>query len=128
MENRRLAEVQAILTDPTEALLAALGLPRVCPRLDRAVGLVLRQLTHEDVPVWDDWRGVGEEFLQVDFTRQDEHVRSVIYFRWPRPEGGFRYAVDVVKETWEGQEFRSELCPNVRTDEQFGEAIWPLPY
>lgn len=122
-----LEEVQAILNDPTAALLASVGLPQICTRLDKAVGLVLWGLTGDDVPVWDDWKG-GEEFLQVDFPRQGEYVRSVLYFRYPRPEGGYRYAVDVVKETWTGDMFHSDLCVNVRTDEAFAEAIWPLPY
>ena len=124
-----LAEVQAILEDPTPALLAALDLPQICPRLDKAVGLVLRGLTGDDVPVWDDWKGeMAEEFLQVDLPRQDEHCRSVLYFRYPRPGGGYRYVADVVKETWAGEVFDSDLLANIRTDEEFGKAIWPLPY
>lgn len=114
-----LKKIREVCNDPTSSVLAALGLPRICPRLDRAVGIVLihHYAGHPD-PVWE---GEDEEELGVQFPLQDEHDRAVIYVR--KSDGTI--TAEVVATNLETGKMDLRV---VRNDEEWGQAIWPLPF
>jgi hypothetical protein len=114
-----LKKVREVVNDPTSSVLAALGLPRICPRLDHAVGTVL---LHHYVGFPDPvWEGEDEEELAVQFPLQDEHDRAVIYVR--HADGSITSAVVATNLETGKMDLRV-----VRNDEEWGQAIWPHPF